>query len=64
MKTTRVLLFLVAVLLAGSRISAYADEPGLRDFHFTAGMFHSLKGIGGSFRFGELHSLSVYADLE
>ena len=64
MKTSRVLLFLVAVLLAGSSATAYADEPGLRDFHFTAGMFHSLKGIGGCFRFGELNSLSVYADME
>ena len=64
MKKTRVLLFLVAILLAGARFSAYADEPGLQDIHFTAGMFHSLKGIGGSFRFGELNSLSIYADME
>lgn len=64
MKTLRVLLFLVAFLPAGARFAAYADEPGLPELHFTAGMFHSLKGVGGSFRFGELNSLSIYADME
>ena len=64
MKTQRVLLLLAAVLLAGPLAYASGPEAGLKDVHFTAGMFHSPKGIGGSFRFGGQNALAVYADME
>ncbi|MCR5571821.1 MAG: hypothetical protein K6F42_06250 [Bacteroidales bacterium] len=64
MKTQRVLLLLAAVLLAGPLAYASGPEAGLKDVHFTAGIFHSPKGIGGSFRFGGQNALAVYADME